>query len=142
MELSTSKESDSFSANRIQNDSIQFSTNEKPLVNSTSPNETTNKQDDTSLDILVSTFTKEKSNVEKLSKLSAEYEKITTNDDSDSLFETKTKQNLIKTFKFNSHSMYHLKNTKFNYSEIACQNNHNIQQAKMAFYDSLLNKGN
>lgn len=73
--------------------------------------------------------------------LNDSYEKITKYEDSDVLFETKTKKDLIKTFRFNANSKSHIKNLKFNYSEIACQNNHNLLQAKMSFYDTLLNKG-
>ena len=73
--------------------------------------------------------------------LSNEYEKITSYEVSDVLFETKTKKDLIKTFRFNANSKTHIKNLKFNYSETACQNNHNLLQAKMSFYDTLLNKG-
>ncbi len=74
--------------------------------------------------------------------ISNEYDKITNYNDSDSLFEIKTKQTLIKTFKFNANSKANIKKMKFKYSsEIACQNNSYLQQAKMAFYDTLLNKG-
>lgn len=74
--------------------------------------------------------------------LSNEYEKLTNNPDleDNSLFEIKTKQNLIKTFKFNANSRFHIKNMKFNVADYACENTHQ-QHAKMAFYDTLLNKG-
>lgn len=88
---------------------------------------------------LMSSFNEKKRNYFDKHNLSNEYEKVT--DDSDSLFLIKNKQKLIKTFKFNANSKAFIKNLKFNYSEETIQNNTNLQQAKMAFYDTLLNKG-
>ncbi len=90
--------------------------------------------------IMDSFYLKKKTYFDK-HNISNEYDKITNYDESDTLFEIKTKQTLIKTFKFNANSKAHIKNMKFKYSEVACQNNSYLQQAKMAFYDTLLNKG-
>ena len=118
--------------------SVSAAKNHSPHVKSSY--ELLDRFDDPTEEIL-NTFNEEKKFYFDKHKVASEYEKISSRDNSDTLFEQKTKQNIIKTFKFNANSKSHIKNAKFNYSEFACQNNHSLQHAKMAFYDTLLNKG-
>ena len=93
-------------------------------------------------DVYMSVFNEEKRAYFQKHNLSDDCGRVRDNPELDavSLFEMKSKQSLLKTFKFNAATRFHIKTMKFGVGEYACESSHR-QHAKMAFYDTLLNKG-